>query len=64
MNPLARIKLIVCRYFSSRNTVMIKLNKNTLYYFLMNFTGKEITHEKIISFPFSYYLDFRLFLNA
>ena len=26
-------KLILCRYFSPRNTVMIKLNKNTLYNF-------------------------------
>ena len=33
MNPLAMIKLILYRYFSPRNTVMIKLNKNTLYHF-------------------------------
>ncbi len=33
MNPLARIKLILYRYFFFRNTVMIKLNKNTLYHF-------------------------------
>ncbi|EEB33868.1 hypothetical protein DESPIG_01158 [Desulfovibrio piger ATCC 29098] len=32
--------------------------------FLMNFTGKEITYEKIISFPFLYYQTFMIFLNA
>ena len=33
MNPLTSIKLILYRYFSPRNTMMIKLNQNTIYHF-------------------------------